>query len=218
MAGRAGRGFCSKVPRKRVFPRRGHGLIWILEGIGGKHAFKKHEVGRGWRGSRAGHGKSHEGQLRASSSSWQGLIGSLGVTWSDLDFRKITLTTGCTRSNPATAITPRVRCALMIAVQQERRLIISQGDKKLDSDVSPPPALQQGGQLHTQVLGARGHCPEALLRRGPAPALRSTQASRRHWALLPAPLLRICGSCECHDLEKPLHPRSGSAFLWLHMM
>ena len=95
-----------------------------------------------------------------------------------------------TRSNPATAITPRVRCALMIAVQQERRLIISQGDKKLDSDVSPPPALQQGGQLHTQVLGARGHCPEALLRRGPAPALRSTQASRRHWALLPAPLLR----------------------------
>ena len=94
MAGRAGRGFCSKVPRMRVFPRRGHGLIWILEGIGGKHAFKKHEVGRGWRGSRAGHGKSHEGQLRASSSSWQGLIGSLGVTWSDLDFRKITLTTG----------------------------------------------------------------------------------------------------------------------------
>lgn len=89
-----------------------------------------------------------------------------------------------TRSNPATAITPRVRCALMIAVQQEWRLIISQGDKKLDSEVSPPPALQQGGQLHTQVLGARGHCPEALLCRGPAPALCSTRASRRPWALL----------------------------------
>ena len=28
----------------------------------------------------------------------------------------------------------------------------------------------------------------------------------------------LCGSCECHGLAKPLHPRSGSAFLWLHMI
>lgn len=36
--------------------------------------------------------------------------------------------------------------------------------------------------------------------------------------LHPTGFLSICGSCECHGLEKPLHPRSGSDFLWLHMM
>jgi hypothetical protein len=49
-----------------------------------------------------------------------------------------------TRSNPATAITPRGWRALMIQTQAEWSLIISQGDKKLDSAVSPLPVKEQG--------------------------------------------------------------------------
>lgn len=99
-----------------------------------------------------------------------------------------------TRSNPATAITPRVPCALMIPTQLEWRLIISQGDKKLDSDVSPPPAnMQGGGQLDTRIPWARGHCTETLLHRGQAPALLSTKASSQVWAVPTAPLRAIVG-------------------------
>lgn len=63
-----------------------------------------------------------------------------------------------TRSNPATAITPRVRRALMIQMQAEWSLIISQGDKKLDSAASPSPMKVQGDASrpakYTKSLGS----------------------------------------------------------------
>lgn len=96
-----------------------------------------------------------------------------------------------TRSNPATAITPCVCCALMIPTQWEWRLIISQGDKKLNSDIAPPPVNEQGGQLNAQIPWAHGNCRKALLHCGQT--LLSTQASSQHWALLPASQLIFVG-------------------------